>query len=386
MRNSGFFDKIIGSLPPCDRSGVEAFVKRIEKERALLETIFNSIQEGIVVLDGEGRVKYVNQAAVDLLGLPENVEGSAIFRLVRGVDWSSVVGEEGEWRKTARSEVEILYPEKRNLLVYIVPLDKDRNDAAVILTDITESKNRSLEELEEERVNAISLLAAGVAHEIGNPLNSLDIHLQLLERTLDSSQSEALELLKVARQEVARLDQVTSQFLQAVRSVKPAMIETDIKPLVIDTVKTLQAEIEEKQVKVKCEWPGHIPKIAGDPTQLRQAFLNLLKNAIQATPIDGEIKIECRSDNDTVSISFQDTGHGISQKNMSKVLTPYFSTKKGGTGLGLMVVERIVNAHGGKILVESEEHHGAKFTLQFPRASRRVRLLQPPPEEYSEKK
>lgn len=380
MLNSGFFDKIVGTLPPCDRSGIEAFVKRIEKERAHLETIFNSIQEGIVVLDGKGRVKYVNQAASDLLGLPERVEGSAIYRLMKGLDWNSVVGEKGEWRKTARSELEILYPEKRHLLVYVVPLDKEKNDAAVILTDITESKNRSLEELEEERVNAISLLAAGVAHEVGNPLNSLDIHLQLLERTLDPGQSEALELLRVAKQEVARLDQVTSQFLQAVRSVKPTMIEADIKPLAIDAIQTLRTEIEEKQLNVKCEWPGHIPKIAGDPTQLRQAFLNLLKNALQATPTGGEIIIECHSDNNTVSISFQDTGHGISQKNISKVLTPYFSTKKGGTGLGLMVVERIVNAHGGKILVESEEGRGAKFTLVFPRASRRVRLLQPPPE------
>ena len=380
MLNSGFFDKIVGSLDPRGRSGIKAYVKRTEKERALLETIFNAIQEGIIVLDGREKVKYVNQAAVELLGLPDDIEGKNFRRFMKSVDWNAIAGEDGVWKKTARREVEILYPERKSLLLYVVPLDEERGDAAVILSDITETKNRSIETIESEKLKAISLLAAGVAHEIGNPLNSLAIHLQLLDRTLDENQTDARELLDIAREEVARLDQITAQFLQALRSSKPTMMECDVKPLVVDTLKLIRAEIEEKSIDLKCVWPEHIPKINGDPTQLKQAFLNIIKNAIHATPAGGEIKIECSYDNENVSISFKDSGHGIPKDDIGKVMAPYFTTKKEGTGLGLMVVERIMREHGGQIMIESEEGRGANFTLVLPRAARRIRLLQPPPE------
>jgi PAS domain S-box-containing protein len=381
MLNSGFFDKIVGALEPRNRGGIEAFIKRMEKERVLLETIFNTVREGIIVLDGKGKVKYVNQAAVELLGLPDDVEGGTIKRYMKEVDWNSLVGENGSWKRTSRREIEILYPERRVLLIYVVPLDPERGDAAVILSDVTETKNRSMETIESEKLKAISLLAAGVAHEIGNPLNSLNIHLQLLERALTQDRDEAMELLEIAKEEVARLDQVTAQFLQAVRSTKPTMMECDIKPLVVETLKLMKTEIEERDIDLKCIWPEHMPTVNGDPTQLKQAFLNLIKNALQATPNGGEIKIASSYDNENVSLSFKDSGLGIPKEDIGKLLTPYFTTKKQGTGLGLMVVERIVREHGGQIMIDSEEGQGANFTLLFPRASKRIRLLQPPPEK-----
>src|SRR5580765_8401244 len=189
---SGFLDKLIERLGRIGPEDVQNYLLRLAQEKGLIETVFNAIQEGIIVTDVAGNITYINDAACHLFGLEaEKSIGKRLDERVRGLDWKSLSQSEGP---TSR-DMEIFYPENRFLNFYIVPLlierrtpaDGTNNDAepvghAIILRDITESRRSTEKTIESERLNALTLLAAGVAHEIGNPLNSLHIHLQLMER------------------------------------------------------------------------------------------------------------------------------------------------------------------------------------------------------------
>ena len=380
--NDSFFDKIMGRLDPAYKNNIQAYLNRVDRERSFFETVFNTINEGIVVIDTRLSIKYINTSAQTLLGLPENFEEQKISRFIKELEWRSMIDAEGNWNKTSRREIEVLYPRRRILLFYLLPLETDTKSAVIILHDITESRENTQEIIESEKMNMISLLAAGVAHEIGNPLNSLNIHLQLLQRHLATQgapvDKEAEELLSIANSEVERLDKIINQFLQAVRSVKPNLHKLNIKPLLIDTLKLLRHEIENKSINVKCTWPNTLPSIMGDENQLKQAFFNLIKNAIQAMSQYGNIDIECSFNDDFLILSFIDTGKGISKDSIGHVSDAYFTTKKEGSGLGLMVVERIVREHGAELAIESEEGKGTTFTIKFPRSTRKIRLLPAP--------
>ena len=379
--NESFFDRIIGKLDPADQNNIQAYINRVDRERSFLETVFNTINEGVLVIDNKLSIKYINSASKNLLGIPENFEQQKISRFLKDIDWSSMLDEKGSWYKTTRREIEVLYPLRRILLFYLLPLETDSDSAVLILHDVTENRERTMEIIESEKMNMISLLAAGVAHEIGNPLNSLHIHIQLLKRHLGAGgikDRDAEELLDVAASEIDRLDSIITQFLEAVRSVKPNLVNLDLKPLLVETLRSLRHEIELKSIQVSCSWPDSLPMVNGDDTQLKQAFYNLIKNAIQSMSCGGKLNINCEYDDDFLIVSFIDTGKGISSDNIGHVTDAYFTTKKEGSGLGLMLVERIVREHGAELAIESQPGAGTTFTIRFPRSTRKVKLLQAP--------
>ena len=386
MPNNSFFDKIIGKLDPADQNNIQAYVQRMARERGFIETVFNTINEGIIVIDGQLRISYLNHGARNLLGLPEDVEGEFIAKFLKELDWNDMRDADGAWVKTSRREFEVLYPVRRMLLSYIVPFeaaDSKGNSATLILHDVTESRERTREIIESEKMEMISLLAAGVAHEVGNPLNSLNIHLQLLKRLMDSSDDspskcEALELIDVSNSEVERLDKIINQFLQALRHKPPNLMRCDLKPILVACLTLLKQEIENKLVDVKCEWENSLPTIMGDETQLKQAFFNLIKNAIQAMPNGGTLDVKCDYDDNSVKLEFIDSGVGIPIDSIGNVTDPYFTSKEDGHGLGLMVVERVVRAHGAELEIESVPDEGTTFTIIFPRSTKKIRLLQAP--------
>jgi signal transduction histidine kinase len=381
--NESFFDKIIGKLDPAYKNNIQAYINRVDKERSFLETVFNTINEGVIVVDSKLNIKYTNSSAQGLLGLPENFNEQRISRFLKELEWNSMIDADGNWNKISRREIEVLYPLRRILLFYLLPLETDTKSAVIILHDITESRENTQEIIESEKMNMISMLAAGVAHEIGNPLNSLNIHLQLLQRHLadinNSIDEETSELLNIANSEVERLDKIIHQFLQAVRSVKPDLHKLNIAPILIETLKLLRNDIENKCIDIKCSWENTLPLIMGDENQLKQAFFNIIKNAIQSMSQNGNLDIECTFNDDFLILSFIDTGKGISKENIGHVSDAYFTTKKEGNGLGLMVVERIIREHGAELAIESEVGKGTTFTIKFPRSSRKIRLLQAPP-------
>ncbi|HWL54082.1 MAG TPA: ATP-binding protein [Chthoniobacteraceae bacterium] len=393
--NSGFFDKLIERLGRIGPEDVQNYLTRLAREKGFLEMIFNAIQEGVIVTDAQGKINYVNEAACRLFGLTrEDCLGRLISDRLRGLDWREVT-QGGE--KVISRDMEVFYPDNRLLNFYVVPLvaDPERRNAkrrnlsdtdlaghAVILRDITETRRSAEQTLESERLSALTLLAAGVAHEIGNPLNSLHIHMQLMERRLRKLPKEVGEPLResieIAREEITRLDSIINQFLRAIR---PTPLETrreNINRIVSESVSFLEAEIADREIFVEMELHSELPLLEVDRNQLKQAFYNVIKNAFQAMKGGGTLRIRTDKDDTFVTISFSDTGGGISPDDMSGVFNPYFTTKVNGSGLGLLIVRRIVRAHGGEIDLVSTEGVGLTLTIRLPFCDNRVRLLGPP--------
>ncbi|HEX8898003.1 MAG TPA: ATP-binding protein, partial [Chthoniobacterales bacterium] len=259
---------------------------------------------------------------------------------------------------------------------------------AIILRDITESRRTVELTIESERLNALTLLAAGVAHEIGNPLNSLHIHLQLMERkirNLDGKMKEELqEAIAISRAEITRLDSIVTQFLQAIRPSKPVLHLENVNSLVDEALRFFAPEIADRDIVVEAELRPDLPQIELDRDQMKQAFYNVIKNSFEAMKRRGILRIRTDLDATHVNVSFTDTGGGMSAESLSRVFEPYFTTKSTGSGLGLLIVRRIVREHGGEMAIESNEGKGLTLTIRLPYLDKRVRMLEAGDASHSE--
>lgn len=384
---TGFLDRLIERMDRLDPASLQTYVLRLVREKGFLETIFNTIREGVIVIDQARRVRFVNSAAQALLGVGEDAAGQRVDRYLREVDWRQLLSADPhQWHRVSRQEIEVFYPRHRYLSFYVVPvssLDGDSNIplAVLIFHDITAAHEDTEKHIESRRVEAITMLAAGVAHELGNPLNSLNIHLQLLSRSLRNIPDGALrrdaqDLLAVATHEVARLDGIVTNFLHAVRPLPPQLSPLDLRVVLEETLAFMRQEIENRDIHVQAVFPDLLPRVLGDADQLKQAFYNLIKNAVQAMSGGGRLQIVCSTRPDFLDVRFIDTGGGISAEQMTHIMEPYYTTKAGGTGLGLLIVERIVRGHGGELGIASEAGQGSVFTLSLPLRERQVRLLE----------
>ncbi|MEY3895516.1 MAG: hypothetical protein RLZZ214_1035 [Verrucomicrobiota bacterium] len=382
---SGFLEKLVARLDRVVPGDVQQLVTRLIREKGFMEKVFEALHEGVIILDPQGVIGFLNHAACQFFGLdPERAIGEVISSQIRGLDWA-VLGKPG---RTISRDLEVFYPENRYLNFYLAPIDgaEDGEEPlgyVMLVRDLTSTRAEAEETLESERLNALTLLAAGVAHEIGNPLNSLDIHLQLLGRKLrklpPGDRGPLEENLATAREEIQRLDSILKQFLHAVRPTTPHRERQDLHALLHDTLRLLEPELASRKIAVELDLARSMPPAMIDRGQFQQVFYNLIRNAYQAISSDaGRITIRTRVNDFETVISIEDNGTGISPEHMGAIFEPYRTTKSSGSGLGLLIVRRIIREHGGQIAIESEENQGTRVLIHLPHAERPVRLLGAP--------
>lgn len=405
---SSFLDKVLGRIGRLDAEGLQTVVQRLARERSFLETLFNTIEDGVLVVDEKGRIIYFNQAVSRILTWHEDIaEGQPITRYLPELNWNELF-KSRSGQRVVRHEFEISYPSAKFFRLYVAPLDGEGaggSGVALILHDATEQRQKTFEAIESERLHSLTLLAASVAHEIGNPLNALHIHLQLMTRAMKklrqtvgedeprfSQRNRAQNVsandheenldriekyLDVAKGEISRLDYIITQFLQAIRPTQPKLVMASLNDVVREAIELLRPELENRGLNVRENLSTRLPASPIDSGQIQQALVNLIKNALQAMTKGGTLTLATGENSDGVWVSVTDTGGGIPQEQLNQIFEPFFTTKKKGTGLGLMIVQRIVREHGGRMELESNVGQGTMFRIWLPLHERRPRLLQP---------
>ncbi len=391
VRRVSSIERILGRLDDLDSANLTILVQRLARERGLFEMLFDTIDEGIIVIDSSGTIEYSNRSGMRMVGLRGNEPGNAVLwklvpDLARSLDF--LRDDDGLAPNSAR-DAEIFYPEHRWLRLQISPISLGGGEGVparfvVILRDITADRESTEEMLESERVNSIFTLAASVAHEIGNPLNSMKIHLELIRRKLaklDSSEKSAGTLknsVGICLEEIARLDDILKNFLGAIRPQKPALVKTNLVEIVIDVLGVQKIELENRNIRCSMiQACKELPVVLGDESQLKQLVFNVTKNAMEAMQDGGSIAIELDCDDAFVFLRVRDSGCGISRDDISKIYEPFFTTKNNGHGLGMMIVMRIMREHGGQVGIDSTPGKGTTVTLQFPKPGARARMLPP---------
>jgi signal transduction histidine kinase len=372
---------LLGRADDLDPKNLAILARRLDRERNLMETVLDTLREGVLVLESDGRVAYANAAAASLVGI--SAEALAAGEAVRFPPDLATALELTDGTTAQTREMEVNYPETRILRVHLSLVEGPSAGSSLrvaVIADVSAERVQTEDRVESERIDSIMNLAAGVAHEIGNPLNAIGIHLQLLRRRLadlGSAGTKVDESIDIVESEVRRLDGIVRNFLGAVRPAVPDLADTQLLEVVAGALALLKDQMAELGVRAVVEVSDELPVVLADHGQVKQALFNVIKNALEAMDRGGQITVRARSDDEWVVLEVADTGVGISAEKLTRVFDAYYTTKADGNGLGLLIVLRNLRAHGGRVDVASAPGKGTTVTLRFPQKHRRVRLLPP---------
>ncbi|HJQ30989.1 MAG TPA: ATP-binding protein [Pyrinomonadaceae bacterium] len=343
--------------------------------RALHERIVESIRSGVITTDLSLRVYTVNRAAEEMTGYDaaslRGQDVSILFGDIAGrVEASLAAAAEGQ--ASPRYESECLTPEGFliKLGYNISPLYSESGETTgLVLTfqDLTDIRAMEETSRRQERLSAVGRVAAGIAHEIRNPLAAMRGSIQVLRSELSADSSQA-ELMDIVLSESDRLNRIISDFLTYARPRKFSLAETDLREPLRETFALLRHSPEVLDGhKLEEDLPAEPLLAMADAEGIRQVFWNLSRNALKAMPEGGTLRAEMRlSVGRTVRITFNDTGRGMSPAQVERLFEPFSSSTTGGTGLGLSIVYQIIRDHGGTINVRSREGHGTTITIELP--------------------
>ncbi|MEI6084721.1 MAG: protoglobin domain-containing protein [Verrucomicrobiota bacterium] len=348
-----------------------------------LESIINDSADVIFSLDNDGRFRSWNRAAESVFGWrAEEVLGKPIKLLVPADQFEA--GElariESEIHRDGHSHLETVRVAKDGRLVPVevsVSLLHDPQGNPIgrsaILRDITERRRLEEEKLRAERLAVIGTMSAKLAHEIRNPLSSITLNIDLVRDEVETltkdnpaAGTESRALLQSLAVEVLRIQRVTEDYLKFARLPKPMPDRVQLNEILDQGLAFLDSLFTATNVTVTKELDPDLPVLHADEGQLWQAILNLVRNAIEAMPRGGTLAVRTERRDDRVVLTIRDTGKGMTPPECAQVFTPFFSTKVGGTGLGLPLTQQIINEHCGQIRCESAPEQGTTFVIELP--------------------
>lgn len=370
-------DKLVTRLDHLSPEELRSVFMRLVSDKGLLQDVFDALRDGIILFDAHGQARFANKAASAIYARP--------LRELLRTPFETLTGGTCHWEDLCNSgiaitrDLQVNYPEPRHYHFHMSPI-AGGSEYLLLVRDDTEQRTRGLEDAEAEQMNLLSFMASAVAHEIGNPLNSLGLNLQLLQRKLsklqETDQARLTPLLETAMEETRRLDTLLHQFLHSMRPTRLQRETVNLNTLIERVLETLDPEIAPRGISVHLELSEGLPELSADSAQLFQALYNLIRNAYQSIPgEDGGIYIQTAFNDNDLRIVISDTGTGISHEVMGSMYEPFRTTKSKGNGLGLLIVRRIIKDHGGTLGFASKEGTGTTVTITLPRADRVVRLL-----------
>jgi PAS domain S-box-containing protein len=394
-----FFNRALKKINKLTGEQVQDLLLFAVEELSRLETVLDSITQGILVCDTNHHLLIANKYASRLLPLTYTELGiDPIWTIVRDervAEFLEIALLNGD--RVEGKECDINVKGFDRLLSFsVLPLVQDHrvNGSLIHVEDITEKRSREARLRRAENLASLTTLAAGVAHEIKNPLGSISIHIQLLQKAItadgeffekegdDRIRAKAAgarqiydKYFAVINEEMDRLNRIVVDFLFAVRPMDLEFREGDINALIRELTEFVSYELDQTRIECVLELGNDIPPVSMDERFMKQALLNLIKNAQAAMPEGGTLTIRTERVDSELRISVSDTGIGIGEENLSKIFEPYFTTKETGSGLGLTLVYKIVREHRGEITVKSREGEGACFSIGLPILQKETRLL-----------
>jgi len=344
--------------------------RSLAEMKTYTENLVESMADGLISLDNEKRIVTINRRAGEFLGERErNLKGTRISEIL-GSNIEVLLAEKK--LTFLGQEIEVQHPSAGRIPLSLsaAPLKDEMGremGSVLLLRDLREIRDLQDKVRRSERLASLGRLAAGVAHEIRNPLSSIRGFAQYFMTRLKGHEEEQ-GYASIMVKEVDRLNRVVTDLLDFARPKEPHRELHPLENILSHSVKLLDPELRKKGVQVEEEYEPDLPLALVDRDQLSQAFLNLLLNSLESMEGGGKVRITLKKGESqhAIELAIADTGRGISPEDLGRVFEPFFSTKRGGTGLGLAIVHQIVESHGGEVAVESREGIGTTFRITLP--------------------
>lgn len=379
-----FVERALAKFDKLDAGQIRSLLQDLAREHDRLEATLDSLNDGVLVADSDNRLVQFNKAASRLLPLDgtdayerpvwETIADTDIARFVELTLHNQESVEDREFTVGSSGSMRILS-------MSIMPLVRHGRiqGSIVLVADVSEKRSREARLRRAESLASLTNMAANVAHEIKNPLGSISIHMQLIQRALaalnDERTQPIAENIDVVNEEIERLNRIVVDFMFAVQPMDTQLEDADINGVVSELTSFVRVELEQADIELIEQLGDGLPKLQLDEKYLKQALLNLVKNAIGAMPDGGELVISTRQTGDEVELRISDTGVGMTDEVLAKIFEPYFTTRDDGTGIGLTLVYKVVKEHMGDISVVSQEGKGSSFALLFPVPQRERHLI-----------
>lgn len=376
-----FLERAMDKVSRMNEESIRGLLRILADENERLEAVLDSMLDGIVVCDEDHIPILVNKAAERFLP----ISYSSLFDQPL---WESLLDDElSSFFDTALNEdASILDREfvidtksyTKVLSFSVTPLVREQRIKGTLIhiEDTTDKRRKEARLRRAESLASLTTLAAGVAHEIKNPLGSISIHVQLLAKAMKDKPDKKMErYLSIVSEEIERLNKIVVDFLFAVRPIDIKPINDDINALILELVEFMKPEAKNAGIELEAKLEASINPLPFDKRYIKQALLNLVKNSMAAMPNGGKLLLSTTSTTEEVLIAVEDNGVGIDEDKIGKIFEPYFTTKENGTGLGLTLSYKIIKEHGGDITVISKPQLGSIFTISIPIPQKEKRLL-----------